>query len=236
MVRHLRHWIGSTAAGASSIVSHVYSEQGGAHPGNEDAVEVRQHHQDSGLWLCCLADGQGGQAGGARAAQVAVESALAAALAQSPRSLLRPKTCEGIVRTADDAVYADPQAGFTTLVMLAMRDRLVCGASCGDSAAVLLQDEQPVVLTEAQQQNPPIGSRRARATSFSAALEPPWQICAVSDGVWKYTGWAQIASLMRQKSSRDLADALRAAVIKPGIFGLPDDFSIASFACDLVDH
>jgi PPM family protein phosphatase len=236
MVRHLRRWFGSTAGSASSIAGHVYSEQGGAHAGNEDAVDACQHSQDSGLWLCCLADGQGGQAGGARAAQAAVQSALTAALAQSPRSLLKPKTCEGIVRAADDAVYTDPEAGFTTLVVLAMRDRLVCGASCGDSAAVLLQDEQPVVLTEAQLPNPPLGSRMARATSFSVELEPPWQICAVSDGVWKYTGWERIIALMHRKGGRDLADALRAAVIKPGILALPDDFSIASFTCDLVDH
>lgn len=234
MVRHLRRWFGSTAVGSTSIASHVYTEQAGGHGGNEDAVEVRQHDRDSALWLCCLADGQGGRAGGARAAQVAVQSALAAALAQPPRSLLNPKTCEGIVRAADDAVYADPAAGFTTLVMLAMRDRLVCGASCGDSAAVLLQNEQPVVLTEAQLQNPPIGSRMARARSFSVDLEPPWQICAVSDGVWKYAGWPRVVALMRRTGGRELADGLRAAAIKPGTFSLPDDFSIASFTCDLV--
>jgi PPM family protein phosphatase len=235
MVRHLRRLFGSAPA-RGSIASHVYSEQAGGHADNEDAVEVRQHDQDSGLWLCCLADGQGGRAGGARAAQIAVQSALAAALAQPPRSLLRPRMCEDIVRAADDAVYADPAAGFTTLVMLAIRDQLVCGASCGDSAALLLQDEEPVVLTEKQPQNPPIGSRTAQAASFSLVLEPPWQICAVSDGVWKYAGWNQIAAAMRRTSGRELADALRAAAAKPSVRGLPDDFSIASFTCDLVDR
>jgi hypothetical protein len=235
MARHLRRIFGSTAT-LGSIASHVYSEQGGAHADNEDAVDVRRHDQDDALWLCCLADGQGGRAGGARAAQVAVQSALTTALAQPPRSLLKPKTCEVLVRAADDAVFADPDAGFTTLVVLVIRDQLVCGASCGDSAAVLLQGGEPVVLTAEQLPNPPIGSRSAQARSFYLDLAPPWQICAVSDGVWKYAGWHRIAGVMRQKAGRDLVDALRAAAVRPGSRGLPDDFSIASFTCDPADR
>jgi len=236
MVRLLRRLFGSTTAPGSIIAGHLYSEQGAAHDDNEDAVEARQHDQDDALWLCCLADGQGGRSGGARAAQIATQTALAAALAQPPRSLLKPKICAGIVRAADDVVYADPQAGFTTLVMLVVRDQFVCGASCGDSAAVLLQSEESIVLTENQLQHPLVGSRAARAMSFYLDLDPPWHICAVSDGVWKYAGWDRMIALMRRRGGRDLVDALRAAAIKPGNSGLPDDFSIASFICDPLDR
>ncbi|HEU5098462.1 MAG TPA: PP2C family serine/threonine-protein phosphatase [Roseiflexaceae bacterium] len=236
MIRQFYRWFGSAAAGETTITSHVYSERGGAHADNEDAVESRRHDRDGALWLCCLADGQGGQPGGARAAQIAVQSAITAALAVSPRALLKPKICEGIVRAADNAVYADPEAGFATLVVLTIRDRRVCGASCGDSAAVLLQDGERVVLTQEQLANPPIGSRAARPRSFYLDLEPPWRICALSDGIWKYAGWDRIVALMRRKGGSDLVDALRAAAIRPGTDRLPDDFSIASFACDTVDR
>jgi hypothetical protein len=236
MVRHLRRLFRATEPRGIRITEHVYSEQGGAHPENEDAVEVCRHGGDSALWICCLADGQGGQPGGARAAQVAVQTALAEALAQPPRALLKPPICEDIVRAADQEVYTDPQAGFTTLVICVVRDRLVCGASCGDSAAVVVQGDDSVVLTAEQRSHPAVGSRAARGVSFYLELDPPWHLCAVSDGVWKYTGWDRLIALMRRHRGRDLTNALRAAAIKPGNLGLPDDFSIASFTGDPVDY
>ncbi|HVS40227.1 MAG TPA: hypothetical protein VMS17_32010, partial [Gemmataceae bacterium] len=40
-----------------------FSEVGG-HRVNEDAFAVQQHPLDPGMWLCFVADGQGGQPGG----------------------------------------------------------------------------------------------------------------------------------------------------------------------------
>ena len=42
-----------------------FSEAGG-HCSNEDAFAIKQHPLDSHLWLCFVADGQGGRAGGAK--------------------------------------------------------------------------------------------------------------------------------------------------------------------------
>ena len=50
-----------------------YSEIG-SHNENEDALEVVAHNSDSSLMICALADGQGGQRGGAAAAKCAVFS------------------------------------------------------------------------------------------------------------------------------------------------------------------
>ena len=52
----------------------TYSEVGG-HRVNEDAFVARPHPVDPDSWLICLADGQGGRAGGAQASQLACKTA-----------------------------------------------------------------------------------------------------------------------------------------------------------------
>ena len=64
-----------------------FSEAGG-HPANEDAFRLESHPLDADCWLCFLADGQGGRAGGAPAAQRACEAALEFALEFPPRKLI----------------------------------------------------------------------------------------------------------------------------------------------------
>ena len=56
----------------------IHSEPGDGHI-NEDVVVVRPHPGNADVLLCALADGQGGQAGGAAAARVGVEESLRAA-------------------------------------------------------------------------------------------------------------------------------------------------------------
>ena len=89
-----------------------YSEVGG-HRLNEDAFCVQCHPLDSDCWLCLVADGQGGQAGGGPAAQLACQAALGAALGCLPAALIEPSTWSSILRHADAAVAADSMAGFT---------------------------------------------------------------------------------------------------------------------------
>lgn len=54
-----------------TVFSH--SEPGG-HLVNEDSFVVQQHQDDPSCWICTLADGQGGRAGGARASRLACET------------------------------------------------------------------------------------------------------------------------------------------------------------------
>jgi serine/threonine protein phosphatase PrpC len=48
------------------MVSVITFSEAGGHPVNEDAFAVERHPADSECWLCFVADGQGGRAGGAR--------------------------------------------------------------------------------------------------------------------------------------------------------------------------
>ncbi len=63
-----------------------YTEAGYGHV-NEDALALQQHPSDPTVWVCAVADGQGGQAGGGAAAQVAVEASVQTALSLPPRTL-----------------------------------------------------------------------------------------------------------------------------------------------------
>ena len=204
----------------------IHSEPGDGHA-NEDLVIVRPHPGDASLLLCCLADGQGGQAGGAVAARVAVEEGLRAAASFPAPELCAEAPWYAIVGAADEAVCEDDAAGYCSLVSLCVSVRGIYGASCGDSGALLLTGGQDILLTDGQRKNPPVGSSGARPTAFSARPAPGWVLLVVSDGVWKYVGWESITQIAARHQGQALIDALRRAAREAGRGKLQDDFSVA---------
>ena len=206
----------------------TFTEAGDNHI-NEDAVQVRSYPGRADFALCSLADGQGGRSGGARAAQVAVEESLRAALSFPADALKQAASWYPVVSAADDAVSEDDDAGFCTLVSLGVSLQYVCGASCGDSGALLLTGGRETLLTEHQRKNPPVGSGAARPTAFEACLDPGWKLLVVSDGVWNYVGWDQIAAIAAQTQGDQLIAALRRAALDSNAGKMLDDFSAALF-------
>ena len=187
---------------------------------------VRPHPGDAGVLLCSLADGQGGQVGGAAAAWVAVEESLRAASSFPANELRQAAPWYAIVGAADEAVCEDDAAGFCSLVSLCTSGQGIWGASCGDSGALLLSGGRDFLLTEGQRKNPPVGSSAAHPVAFSARLQPGWTLLVVSDGVWKYVGWEHIAPMAAHYSGPDLIAALRRAAWDASGGRLPDDFGI----------
>ena len=106
------------------------------HAVNEDVFEVWRHPADPDCWLCFLAEGQGGVAGGQQAARLACQAAANAALRLPPVELARPEIWVDILQEADETVAADSQAGFTTLIGLCIAGHALAGASSGDSAVL----------------------------------------------------------------------------------------------------
>jgi PPM family protein phosphatase len=129
-------------AGGCMINVTSFSEAGG-HPENEDAFVVSCHPSGSDSWLCFLADGQGGRAGGADASRIACRIAADAALNESPNVLANPALWTAILRQADRAAAADSKAGFTTLLGFFIANGTLTGASSGDSAALALSKGEP---------------------------------------------------------------------------------------------
>lgn len=206
------------------VFSHT---EGGGHAHNEDAFDVRPHPSDPDCLLCALADGQGGRAGGARAAQLACRTCVEAASARPPATLgMRPDVWEAILRQADATVSHDAEAGFTTLIAFSIQNDALCGASNGDSGVYAVSTGQPgTILTERQRKDPPIGCGGAQPVGFVARPTSPWTVLALSDGVWKYVGWDRIADAVARLSGNDLIDSLRKQVGLPGSGRLQDDFT-----------
>lgn len=193
---------------------------------NEDAVRCEWHPEGDSALLVALADGQGGRAGGAEAAQTAVATAIAQASAVGGRKLLKERFWRQLVFDVDTAVAQSPEAGFTTFVGLAVSDSRVVGASSGDSQAVLIaEDGASLRLTASQKKNPPVGSGFCDPVPFSAPLADGAKLVVMSDGVYKFTAWGTICSTVSQLPGDEAAAALQTTVAgKDGT--LYDDFSL----------
>lgn len=194
---------------------------------NEDVVEVRPHPQDESVLLCALADGQGGQFGGGAAARVATEKTLQAASLRVAKELREAATWREITGAADDAVSQNQDAGYTTLIGFCVARDFLCGASCGDSALLLLNGAQLSWPTQQQRKNPPVGSGGAAPVAFREKLQSGWKLLAVSDGVYKYLGWDAIIAIAQRNGGDNLIAALHQLALKNNAGKLPDDFSIA---------
>jgi PPM family protein phosphatase len=201
----------------------------GDHPANEDVFDATRHPADPDCWLCFLADGQGGRAGGERAARLACRTAADAAIRLSPAELATPHAWVNVLQEADLATAADREAGLTTLVGFCITDNAIAGASSGDSAVLAASTGgRTNALTDRQAKNPPVGSGAAWFVPFSQKMVIPWSVLAMSDGVWKYVGWDRIIATISAHHGQPLIEALQTAVrLRTGRF--PDDFTVVVF-------
>ncbi len=208
----------------AQIEIRTYTEVGG-HIQNEDTVCV-QEHSSGGIWVCAIADGQGGQRGGERASQLSCQTILDLSQGLSAVQLSNPRTWLSLVQQADLNVYNDPDAGLTTLVAFCIHEKFLVGASTGDSALVVLNAERVEHLTKNQLKNPPIGSGRAAVVPFGYAIQPQDVVLAMTDGVWKYIGWEKLIQVARTETSLALFETLRKMAALPRSGNLQDDFTI----------
>jgi hypothetical protein len=193
---------------------------------NQDALVVERHPGDRHLLLVAIADGQGGQPGGKAAAQQACRLIVQAAAECRPRSLLWRRQWKRLLLQTDQALRADNDAGFTTLIAFAVLRNRLYGAACGDSALMAVNGYDIQVLTSGQMKNPPIGSGKATAFGFKRSLAPPWKILAMTDGVWKFAGWEQIQEKALESSDPEIMiESIRGAAAN-SVSSLQDDFTL----------
>jgi serine/threonine protein phosphatase PrpC len=201
----------------------------GSHATNQDAFAITVHPDDASCCVCVLADGQGGRTGGRAAARTACCVTMKKALSYSPKKLARPSSWPSILRAADNAVRDSADAGYTTLVAACIVPSMVCGASSGDSAAIVLTGgNDHHRLTGNQIKNPPVGSGLAAFVPFSSRLVAPWVVLLMSDGVWKYTGWRKIVSAITQFNGQAMIDALQHCARLPCSGNFLDDFTVVA--------
>lgn len=185
----------------------VLSHSQPSHPKreNQDAIEIRRV---GSVRLVALADGQGGQAGGALAARIAIETALEyLEIARDPFNSDELRTA---VSLADEAVEAHPDTGFSTLIVLACHEKRVAGASVGDSMALHISSNGETELSERQRKNPPLGSGGCLGAPFEYHVRLDEQTLLMSDGVFRFVGSEQLARTCRESSNLEVMPRLLA--------------------------
>ena len=204
----------------------TFSEAGG-HPDNQDVVLVRTHPARPDLTVALVADGQGGQSGGGRAADLACQMAWKLASEFDPVGLLDPRAWAYVLRHVDLAVELDATAGFTTLVALGLTPNRVVGVSSGDSVAIAVASGGASEVTAGQPKNPPVGSGTAVGRTFDRPLEAPWRVALMTDGVWKFAGLDRVLALVRNTTPDVLLSELQMTARRHGTGDYYDDFTLA---------
>ena len=174
--------------------------------------------------VVAIADGMGGRAGGVEAAEIFVRVAKAEVSRLSCAD--DPLVWDRVLTLADREIRADPAAGETTAVIVALTPRGIAGASVGDSAAWLVTDDRVWDLTAAQQHKPGLGVGMARPTPFRGKTIPGSTLLVATDGLVKYADRETIARVVRESpfvgAARRLVD-----LVRPPSGRLPDDVAVA---------
>lgn len=170
--------------------------------------------------LIVVADGAGGVAGGARAAE-SICGALTGDTSDWATWL-----------SQQDARLMDHGTGLAAVVALSISDDgTIQGASVGDCEAWLFARGEAVNLTARQVRKPLIGDGGAVPTSFTARASAGTLIVA-TDGLWKYIKPARIAEIA---TTRPLESAVAALVdgVRLRSGSLQDD--VAILMCEITE-
>ncbi len=173
--------------------------------------------------LIVLADGAGGMAGGAAAADAFINTRAV----WDPRDALESggRAAVAWIEAIDRALSRSAHGGECTGVVVVVHGDVIAGAGVGDSCACVCSGEGIVDLTEFEQRKPLVGSGRAVAVPFVGRMNGG-RLLVASDGLWKYAARERIAAIAGES---DVEDAARRLVdmVRLRTGGLQDDVSIA---------
>jgi serine/threonine protein phosphatase PrpC len=182
----------------------------------QDRAEVFE--TSDGLVIIVVADGAGGTAGGAEAADHVVE-AVRKAVASPDGRQLDPYS---LLRDIDRDLAS--HGGETTAVVAIVSASGIVGASVGDSGAWLVRPDGHLDLTSQQIRKPLLGSRCARPVRFrSGALDGT--LVVATDGLLKYAKLRDICAKAHDTDLAAVPDGLVRLVRLQG-GGLQDDVAI----------
>ncbi len=165
--------------------------------------------------LLVLADGAGGTAGGAEAADIVLAAALALARQATPFD------CIQFLQQIDLQLQI---VGETTAVIAVVHDGQISGASVGDSGAWLIEATRTLDLTAQQRHKPLLGSGSAMPVAFGP--QPfSGRLLLASDGLLKYVPQQRISGLINDLAVDEAAAALIDAARLPS-GALCDDIAV----------
>jgi serine/threonine protein phosphatase PrpC len=186
----------------------------------EAAGATRQDRADAfpfaGGHVLVVADGAGGIAGGADAAQFVIDTL---------RGLDPTRTHDWaeVLRQIDSRLSSGPRPGETTAVVAFVTGDQIVGASVGDSGGWMLAGIW-LNLLEDQRRKPLLGTGRAVPVGFGP-FPLGERVLLGSDGLFKYVSAERIGELASHPSlERAASDLVRAARLPSG--ALQDDIAV----------
>ncbi len=198
-------------------------ETAAGNPENQDRGAVIE--SSIGLVLV-VADGAGGQSGGAAAAIMAVES-----VRKEANELCDANACVTLLQDIDQAICKDRVAGETTCALTVVTQAAVYGASVGDSGVWIIRESGFKNLTERQAHKPLIGSGSARPSPFEYERTDGDSLLLATDGLLKYTKSERIIAICRNDHGSEVPRRLIKLVLYPS-GALPDDVTVIFASSD----
>lgn len=198
-------------------------ETAAGNPDNQDRGVVIE--ASIGL-VMVVADGAGGQSGGAEAAAMAVEL-----VRQKTNELRDARACVAFVQSVDQAISQDRVAGETTCALAVVTRDGVYGASVGDSGIWVINESGFINLTERQSRKPFIGSGSAWSSPFEYRMTGGDSLLLATDGLLKYTSSERIVTVCRDEMASHVPRRLIKLVRYPS-GALPDDVTVIFASSD----
>ena len=169
---------------------------------NEDRVV---NIQRGATRLIVVADGAGGIEGGAAAAELVIAAVTGSRMI--PTMTRQPSFWENTLSMLDGYIFNASEAGECAVVIAAIVDGLLVGASVGDAGARLFTKAEDHNLTSAQHVKPLLGSAVAEAVPFGPVRFDGTLIMG-SDGLFKYATVDAIRESCAQPSADEIAHTL----------------------------
>lgn len=170
-----------------------------------------------------VADGAGGVAGGAAAADAVCK----AVLDQCRRGRVADWS-EWLTRLDREMASSNLPGLAAVVVVEVSNDGLIAGASVGDCEAWVFEDGAKTNLTAEQVRKPLLGEGEALPVMFEAHVARRGTVIVATDGLWKYMGRDQIAKAASvrplESATATLVDGVR---LKSG--ALQDDVAVAIY-------